>query len=129
MTILGFVGVGRMGSRMVKNLGKRNKVCIYDISPHNTFEFRTNPNITICNSIEDFTCVDKTFLMLPTGECVQDICLRENGLFSVLPKNARIYDCSTIASATSVFLGAKAKAKQIHYLDSPVSGGTLYILS
>lgn len=121
--VFGFVGVGRMGSGMAKNLCKKFRLKVYDTNRNHLTDFKKLTNAAICESIEEFTDTKRIFLMLPDEDSVKRTCLGDFGLFGSLTKTSKIYDCSTISPKLSLELHRKAKSAGIDYIDSPVSGG------
>lgn len=120
---VGFIGVGRMGSCMLRNLSKKFEMLAFDMQKSNLETFKESQNITLCNSIDDLKNSSHVFLMLPDDLAVKKVCLDVNGLFSNIKKQSRIYDCSTISPKTSLQLSNIAKKHKIEYIDVPVSGG------
>jgi 3-hydroxyisobutyrate dehydrogenase-like beta-hydroxyacid dehydrogenase len=120
---LGFIGLGKMGFPMLTNLQKRFQVCTYDIDSSILPKVSELGNVTVLNSFLDFKNTNTIFLMLPNDEVVKNVCLGEDGIINVMPKNSNIYDCSTISLQTSDLIYNSAKQYKINYIDCPVSGG------
>jgi len=61
--------------------------------------------------------------MLPAGQHVEAVYLGDDGLLANLPAGTLVIDSSTIAPETARGVAEAAKAKDIPFLDAPVSGG------
>ena len=61
--------------------------------------------------------------MLPAGQHVEAVYLGDDGLLANLPEGTLVIDSSTIAPETSRGVAEQAKAKNIPFIDAPVSGG------
>lgn len=120
---LGFIGIGKMGSAMVKNLSKNNEVKVFDMQKSNYQALMKQPNVKFCQTIQEMNGSKRVFLMLPDDSAVSNVCIGDNGLFQVLQNNSRIYDCSTISPKTSQLLHQHAQELNICFVDAPVSGG------
>ena len=60
--------------------------------------------------------------MLATPEAVEHVALRENGFLNYLRPNALWVDCSSVNPSFSKKMAAAAAARQIHFVDAPVTG-------
>src|SRR5699024_2235795 len=92
-------------------------------------------DIKTTTSIEETTDSDYIFLCLPNLEVVENVVLGENGLLKHLKQGQTIVDFSTISYMGAVNIAQKCKAKNIEFLDCPISGqheksmnGTLSIM-
>lgn len=127
MKKIGFVGLGHMGSPMVKNLlHNQYHVTVFDLLD-NAVNQLVSLGATRANSMFDIANdADVVFTMLQTGEQVKKCCLGDNNIFAHLnKKNALYIDCSSIDIHTSRQLHETAKLKNIHMFDAPVSGGVI----
>ena len=61
--------------------------------------------------------------MLPAGQHVEAVYLGDDGLLAKLPAGTLVIDSSTIAPETARGVAEVARAKDIPFLDAPVSGG------
>ena len=121
MKRIGFIGLGNMGSKMVKNLLQANyEVVGYDINEE--FIDKLIPNgihkASSLNGIIDD--VDVIITMLPNGEIVKKVF--EN-IISKLKPDTLLTDCSTIDVQTAKDLHKMCSDKNLLSLDAPVSGG------
>ena len=121
MKRIGFIGLGNMGSKMVKNLLQANyEVVGYDINEKLVDELIPNgiQKASSLNGIIDD--VDVIITMLPNGEIVKKVF--EN-IISKLRPNTLLTDCSTIDVQTAKDLHKMCSEKNLLSLDAPVSGG------
>jgi 3-hydroxyisobutyrate dehydrogenase/2-hydroxy-3-oxopropionate reductase len=65
---------------------------------------------------------DYIFYCVGDSDMAQSITLGENGLIHAIRPGSVVGDCSTIAPAVSLEIGAAFAAKQAHFLDSPCTG-------
>ena len=121
MKRIGFIGLGNMGSKMVKNLLQaKYDVVGYDINEKLVDELIPNgiQKASSLNGIRDD--VDVIITMLPNGEIVKKVF--EN-IISNLKPNILLTDCSTIDVQTAKDLHKMCSEKSLLSLDAPVSGG------
>ncbi len=124
MSKIAFIGLGKMGAPMVRNLLKHNhSVVVFDIIPAAIEECVKNGAIassSIQEAIKDVTLI---WTMLQTGEQVREICLGKNGIFNSLNPDTLYIDSSSIDVESTRLLHQQAAQRQIAMLDAPVSGG------
>lgn len=121
---IGFVGIGVMGSRMVKRLLAAN----YDVTIYNRTKEKMKPlvelgakpsaNIPELAQDADVIC---TCLSMPAD--VEEIYLGGAGIIKHAKPKAICIDFTTVDPKTSRLVADAAQEKQIVYLDAPVSGG------
>ena len=121
--ILGFIGVGVMGTPMSKHLLDRgHEVVVYDKSPAAMAQAR-QAGATAADSIADV--VDRApvvFTSLPSPAVFTEVALGEGGVKD--GKAVRIMvDLSTVGSRATRQAAAGLLAKGIDLVDAPVSGG------
>ncbi len=138
MSNVGFIGVGTMGCPMASNIiSKGNNLNFFD--PFVINENRSNLEklgAKYCTSIKELL-EDRDFIitMLPNGNNVKEVCLKEDGLLNQNYKNYIYIDMSTILPADSIHINESFKSKNITMFDAPVArlvnnaiDGTLLIL-
>ncbi len=117
---IGFVGLGRMGSGMVKNLIKSGyPLIVYDLDNKKTKEYE---NVAKTTSIltEIFECSEVMMLSLPGSlqvESVMDEFIR-SGL-----KNRCVIDTSTSFPESTKNIHRKLKSSNNDFLDASLTGG------
>ena len=124
---LGFIGIGVMGRPMTLNLLKAgHSVTIYARHPEKAevqevIQAGAKPApspraVAIASEI--------IFTMVPNSPQVQEVVTGPQGLLEGARKGLIIVDMSTIAPTVSRQMAEAAKARGVHFLDAPVSGGS-----
>ena len=118
-----FIGLGIMGSRMAKNILKKNKsLTVFNRSIPPMEELKES-GASIAQSYKDAVKgADIVFTMLSTPEVVEEVALSENGFIRSMKENSIWIDCSTVNPSFSIKAGGIAKENKIRFVDSPVSG-------
>ena len=121
MKRIGFIGLGNMGSKMVKNLLQANyKVVGYDINEKLVDELIPNGIHKASSLNEIIDDVDVIITMLPNGEIVKKVF---ETIIGNLKPDTLLTDCSTIDVQTAKDLHKMCSDKNLLSLDAPVSGG------
>lgn len=123
MKNIGFFGLGNMGSRMVKNLLNANyNVYGFDVE-ESLIDTLLETGLKKSESPKRiFESSDLIITMLPDGMAVEKVF--EDNINNLKP-NTIFIDCSTIDVNSAVKLNVKSKNNNVHFLDAPVSGGTI----
>jgi 3-hydroxyisobutyrate dehydrogenase-like beta-hydroxyacid dehydrogenase len=121
--LLGFVGVGRMGSQMVPRLlAKGYRVAVFDVSRAAVDQAKA-AGAEPCASAKDVADAAGTVLLsLPTPDIVRAVALGKDGVGEG-KKVERVVDLSTIGPRTATAVAEGLAKAAIAYLDAPVSGG------
>lgn len=119
-TILGFIGLGQMGTPMSANLAKAGyQLVVYDAA---TNAPNAPPDAKIAASSEDVAARTETiFLSLPAGDASGEVCARIAAAPS--KRTNRIIDLSTIGPDAARLIHGEMEKAGIAYFDAPVSGG------
>jgi 3-hydroxyisobutyrate dehydrogenase-like beta-hydroxyacid dehydrogenase len=120
---IGFIGLGIMGSRMAENLQKHG----YALVLFNRTRAKAQPLLGPCATFSDSPAklaeeVDVLFTMLAHPDAVEQAALGRNGFLSHLKPNALWVDCSSVNPSFSKKMAAAAAARQIRFVDAPVTG-------
>src|SRR6266566_2654485 len=120
---IGFIGLGIMGSRMAANLQKQG----YSLVMFNRTRAKAEPLLGPCGTFSDSPAkvadqVDTLFTMLAKPDAVEEMALRANGFLNHLRPNALWVDCSSVNPSFSKKMAAAAAARQIRFVDAPVTG-------
>jgi len=120
---IGFIGLGIMGSRMAANLQKHG----HSLAVFNRTRAKAEPLLGPCGTFSDSPAkvadqVDILFTMLADPDAVEQAALRANGFLNYLPQNALWVDCSSVNPSFSKKMAAAAAARQIRFVDAPVTG-------
>jgi 3-hydroxyisobutyrate dehydrogenase len=118
---VGFIGLGQMGNRMVRNLANAgHEVTVFDLRPEAARALAGTPNIRSTGSVaETVTGNDVVFTSLPAPADVESVAL---GPDSAEPGTIFV-DLSTNAPSVVRSIAAALAEKGIPMLDAPVSGG------
>ncbi|MDM0116048.1 NAD(P)-dependent oxidoreductase [Variovorax sp. J22R133] len=119
---LGFAGLGQMGKPIALNLLKSGAQLVVSDRSDQSFALFSERGATGTTDIADLADADITFLCLPNGKVVQDVVLGEGGLLGRLSPGQTVVDLSTIAHSTTTVLAKALAAKDIAFLDAPISG-------
>ena len=120
---IGFIGLGIMGSRMAANLQTNG----YSLVVFNRTRAKAEPLLGPCGTFSDSPAelaeqVDVLFTMLAHPDAVEQAALGTNGFLNHLQPNAIWVDCSSVDPSFSKKMAAAAAARQIRFVDAPVTG-------
>jgi len=124
-TNIGWIGLGNMGTPMVKNLIKAGfEVTVYNRSAAKSEALSKEIQIGVAYSpAELLASSDVIITMLSDDNAVKDLYERADGIFSAQPgKELTIVDMSTVSPETTKYLAGLCADKGISYLDAPVAG-------
>ena len=122
--IVGFVGLGMMGSRMASNLLKAGyKLVVHDLH-RQAASHHLQAGATWAETPQTLAAqCDVIFSSLPEPADVEQVALRPDGLLAGIRKDAAYFDLSTNSPSVVKKLNAAFAEKGAHMLDAPVSGG------
>jgi len=124
---VGFVGVGAMGSRMVRRLAGRGfLLTVYDSNPDAAHAAEAPPQVTAAGSITDLAGCDPVITMLPDDKAVRSCVLGSDaveGLAHVLGQGSLVLDMSSSGPQATVDLARVLRERGLRLADAPVSGG------
>ena len=125
MTI-GFIGVGNMGNPMAGNVLKKSgsPMVVYDRNPK-AMENLVQGGAKAAASARDV--VDRSEVVLtclPASPDVEALYLEAGGLIESAKPGTILIDLSSVLPSTPKKLEPVAKKRGVHFLESPVSGGT-----
>ena len=121
---IGFIGLGIMGKPMARNILRQGyDVVISSTNPDSNEELAKDGARVVASIGEVAAICEKIVLMLPNSPEVEDVVLGPNGLVHHLRPGSIVVDMSSIAPNVSKEMYRKLQAKDIHYMDAPVSGG------
>lgn len=120
---IGFIGLGIMGSRMAANLQKHG----YDLVVFNRTRAKAKPLIDNGATFTESPAkvaeqVDVLFTMLAHPDAVEQAALGRNGFLNHLKPRALWVDCSSVNPSFSKKMATAAAARQIRFVDAPVTG-------
>lgn len=117
---VGFIGLGQMGGRMVKNLANKHPVLAYDIDTSKQLDH--HPSLYKVSKLEELQQVSTIITILPTSKEVKQV---YDDLLKISKPSTTWIDCSTVESDTSKYIHDQAKSIQCEAIDAPVSGGII----
>lgn len=120
---IGFIGLGIMGSRMAANLQKHG----YPMVVFNRTRAKAQSLLDKGACFADSPAklaeqVDVLFTMVAHPDAVEQAALGRNGFLDHLKANALWVDCSSVNPSFSKKMAAAAAARQIRFVDAPVTG-------
>lgn len=125
---LGFIGIGVMGRPMTLNLLKAgHDVTIFARHPEKPeVKEVVQAGAKLAPSSRAVAMASEMVItMVPNSQQVEEVVSGPQGILEGARKGLTIIDMSTIAPATSRKLAETAKEKGVHFLDAPVSGGSV----
>jgi len=120
-----FLGLGVMGYPMAAFLAKAgHDVCVYNRTPEkaerwlaeNTGQAAATPAEASANAEIVFTCVGN-------DDDVRAVILADPGVLSAIPEGSTIVDHTTASAAIAREIHQRASARNVGFLDAPLSGG------
>jgi len=125
MKKVGFIGIGLMGLPMAKNLLKAG----YELKAFNRTESKAEPlrefGGKISKSIKEVVSDNDVVITMLTDDNSVDAVMNSQEFLDNLKVDATVIDMSSVKPTTATRHGNNLKSKNINYLDSPVSGGTI----
>jgi 3-hydroxyisobutyrate dehydrogenase-like beta-hydroxyacid dehydrogenase len=120
---IGFVGLGIMGSGMVKNLAsKGHTVRVWSRSEGKAAEFARSLNIEHAKTLKDLAACSSILMLCVTN--THDVRQVVDQAASSLKKGSVVIDCSTISPKATEEIAANLRGQGIGFVDAPVSGGS-----
>lgn len=120
--LIGFIGVGRMGGGLARNLIRKGKeVIVYDINPQaiqKTIEVGSTGRAA--KNFKELAKADLIFTSLPLPRDVESVMLGGEGLLNMMKAGATYIDVSTIDPKTALKLSKAAEEKGINFLACPL---------
>ena len=123
---VGFIGVGNMGGPMCRNIirNTNHEVVVFDLNPA-AVKACTDLGATAGASVAEVSgSCDVVITSLPIPRVVEEVTLGPGGIAESAKPGTVFVDLSTNSPATAKRVNEGMKAKGIHMLEAPVSGGT-----
>jgi 3-hydroxyisobutyrate dehydrogenase-like beta-hydroxyacid dehydrogenase len=124
---VGFIGLGRMGNNMARNLAEKgHQVTVYDVRPEAVAQVSEIPGITGARSIAEAVAnAEVVGTSLPGPKEVEPVVMAPGGLLESMQPGATYVDLSTNSPTLMRRLHAELAKRGIGMLDAPVSGGVI----
>lgn len=118
-----FIGVGAMGTPMAACIARAgHELIVYDSVRERALKLAAEHGCSAAAGIDELGASDIVVTMLPTGQNVHDLYLRE-GLANKLRRGTIAIDMSSSDPTGTRALGEALAASGIKLIDAPVSGG------
>src|SRR5207244_853080 len=115
---------GIMGSPMAAHLVTAgHEVIGFDVVPESLTRLADAGGKVAGSVAEAVSAADIVITMLPNHPQVEQVVLGEDGVLANASEGLLLIDMSTIRPESSLAVAEAAKAKGVHVLDAPVSGG------
>ena len=123
---IGFIGLGRMGGPMARNLAAAGyTVHAFDVDAAAAARLTATSKATIERSPRDVAAkAEVLFTALPNDQIVRDTYLGERGILSGAQAGIITCDCSTVSPEVSQDIHAAAAARGIVHMDTPMLGSS-----
>lgn len=124
--VLGFVGLGSIGTPMCRQLLERAyEVIVYDADPEAIDRLGDTEAREAGSLVELANSADVVLLSLPNSDIVEQVILGDEGLAEGLPSGSVIIDTSSSRPSSTRYIAETLSEKAISLLDAPVSGGVI----
>ena len=121
---LGFIGLGTIGGPMAMKLLEHHRgLRVFDIAVAARRAFAEQGALVAASVAEIADACTTVFLSLPGPSQIAEVVLGVDGLLSHAHALTTVVDLSTNSVSLNREIAATAHAKNISYLDAPVSGG------
>ena len=128
--VIGFVGIGAMGTPMAGNLARAGyKVVVFDLDAARAGKLARETGVTLAASLADLGATANIIItMLPEGKAVRsalcgDMDSFKNCILERAKKNALIIDMSSSSPMGTRELGDVLAKRGLQFIDAPVSNG------
>ena len=121
---VGFIGVGNMGNPMAGNVLKAGfPMTVFDKSAK-TMENLVQAGAKAARSVREVAEASEVVMTcLPASPDVESLYLEAGGLIDLARPGTILIDLSSVLPSTPRKLEPRAKARGVHFLECPVSGG------
>jgi 3-hydroxyisobutyrate dehydrogenase-like beta-hydroxyacid dehydrogenase len=123
---VGFVGLGRMGYPMARNLAQAGyRVHVHDVAPEAVRRAAAVAGITAHPSPREVAAAATVvFTALPNDAIVRETYLGASGILAGGRPGLVTCDCSTVSPGATLDVHRAAEARGIRHLDTPMLGST-----
>jgi 3-hydroxyisobutyrate dehydrogenase len=123
---IGFVGLGRMGLPMARNLARAGyRVHAHDVSSEAARRAAALPGVVVHPRPREVAAASTVvFTALPNDAAVREAYLGPEGLLAAARPGLVTCDCSTVSPGVTREIHAAATAHGAHHLDTPMLGST-----
>ncbi|HEX3176334.1 MAG TPA: NAD(P)-binding domain-containing protein, partial [Methylomirabilota bacterium] len=122
-TSVGFIGVGNMGNPMAGNVLKHFPLTVFDMNPAAMGNLVSAGARKAGSAPEVLAHADIVMTCLPASPDVEALYLDAGGLVERARPGTILIDLSSVLPSTPRKIEPRAKARGVHFLEAPVSGG------
>jgi 3-hydroxyisobutyrate dehydrogenase len=123
-TSVGFIGVGNMGNPMASNVLKAGfPMIVYDRNPQAMESLLQAGAQRAASAREVVEGSEIVLTSLPASPDVEAVYLEPGGLVDSAKPGTMLIDLSSVLPSTPRKIEPRAKARGVHFLEAPVSGG------
>jgi len=121
---IGFIGLGIMGAPMSRNLLKAgHRLVVFDIVPDLIAPIAAAGATAAASCADAAAQSDAIITMLPDGPQVEQAVLGAGGVLEGAKPGSTLVDMSSISPLVAQKVGVACAARNVEFLDAPVSGG------
>jgi 3-hydroxyisobutyrate dehydrogenase len=121
--VIGFIGLGNMGSGMTKNLQKNGfKLVVHDVRKEAATDLIAAGAIWADTPAELAAQSDIVITMLPTPKLLDFVAMGPEGILTGIRKNGWWVDMSTSVPEVTQRARSFSEELQVHIVDAPVAG-------
>jgi 3-hydroxyisobutyrate dehydrogenase len=128
--VIGFVGIGAMGTPMAGNLARAGyQLVVYDLDAARTTALASTPGVTVAKNLAELGAAASIIItMLPDGKAVRAALCGKNDSFKDClleraQKNTLVIDMSSSSPMGTRELGHLLAQRGLQFIDAPVSNG------
>ncbi len=123
--VIGFVGLGAMGGRMISQLKGAGELLVFDTDIERATQAAEVASGKAVSCLEDLSTADTVILMLPNSAIVDEVFRggAQQGLLDILAPGALMIDMSSSTPANTIDNAKLARQRGLVFMDAPVSGG------
>jgi 3-hydroxyisobutyrate dehydrogenase len=123
---IGFIGLGRMGGPMARNLATAgHTVHVFDVDPAAARRAAAQSGVVVAGSPRDVAArASVVFSALPSDAIVTETYLGPDGVLAGAARALVTCDCSTVSPAVSRTIAEAARARGVVHMDTPMLGSS-----
>jgi 3-hydroxyisobutyrate dehydrogenase len=125
MTVsVGFIGLGNMGNPIAVNVLKAGfPMTVFDRNPQTMENLVLSGAQTAASAKQVVESAEVVLTSLPGSPEVEEVYLAPGGLVDLAKAGSVLVDLSSVLPSTPRKIEPRARARGVHYLEAPVSGG------
>ncbi|HVN41808.1 MAG TPA: NAD(P)-dependent oxidoreductase, partial [Steroidobacteraceae bacterium] len=121
-TSTGFVGLGAMGRGMARNLHRAGLLqAVWNRTRVRAEELAAETGVAAPGTLAELAALCNVIVLCVSADA--DVLQAVDGLLPGLKAGALVIDCSTVSADTAREAARRLAAKQVAFVDAPVSGG------